>query len=91
LTVPLESTFLEVGCGPGNLAKRIAENGHPVCAIDRSGKMIQRAKRKPSTVEFIVGDATCLDPRTPFDFAIAASLNIIDDPLALLQSMAKQV
>jgi ubiquinone/menaquinone biosynthesis C-methylase UbiE len=56
---------LDVGCGTGFLALRLAELGHIVTGIDLSGQMIEQARGKAEQaamqIEFRVGDAADLD------------------------------
>lgn len=56
---------LDVGCGTGFLALRLAELGHTVTGIDFSPQMIDRARRNAEQgaqqIDFRVGDATALD------------------------------
>jgi SAM-dependent methyltransferase len=44
--VPKNSTVLEIGCGPGVLARRLGTECAKVTAIDISERMIEYAKRK---------------------------------------------
>src|SRR6266487_5880050 len=56
---------LDVGCGTGFLALRLAELGHTVTGIDLAPKMIEQARRKAEQadlqIEFRVRDAAALD------------------------------
>jgi ubiquinone/menaquinone biosynthesis C-methylase UbiE len=56
---------LDVGCGTGFLALRLAELGHVVTGIDLSPRMIDRARRKAEQaaqqIDFRVGDAVTID------------------------------
>jgi SAM-dependent methyltransferase len=52
-------TILELGCGTGNDAARLAGEGYVVTAIDVSGEAIRQAKaRFGSAVRFMVADMT---------------------------------
>ena len=58
------STVLELGCGTGNDAARLARLGYSVTAIDLSAEAIEQARgRFGSVVRFIVADMT---QRLPF-------------------------
>jgi SAM-dependent methyltransferase len=57
-------TILELGCGTGNDAARLAGEGYSVTAIDLSGEAIEQAQtRFGSVVRFVVADMT---QRLPF-------------------------
>ncbi|MBV9536439.1 MAG: class I SAM-dependent methyltransferase [Solirubrobacterales bacterium] len=67
---------LDVGCGTGFLALRLAELGHIVTGVDLSGKMIEQARDKAEQaalkIEFEVGDAVELDcADETYDFVVA--------------------
>jgi SAM-dependent methyltransferase len=58
------STILELGCGTGNDAARLAAEGYSVAAIDLSGEAITQARAKfGSMATFIVAD---IAQRLPF-------------------------
>ncbi|MHB8694095.1 MAG: class I SAM-dependent methyltransferase [Solirubrobacteraceae bacterium] len=56
---------LDVGCGTGFLALRLAELGHTVTGVDFSPQMIERARDKADRagleIDFRVSDAVALD------------------------------
>src|SRR5215472_3718255 len=57
-------TVLELGCGTGNDAARLASEGYSVTAIDLSGEAIGQARAKfGSAARFLVADMT---QRLPF-------------------------
>jgi SAM-dependent methyltransferase len=57
-------TILELGCGTGNDAARLAGEGYSVTAIDLSGEAIDQARAKYGSVAgFVVADMT---QRLPF-------------------------
>lgn len=55
--------LLEVGCGPGQHARALADAGYSVVALDRSPSMIEAATEDPvpDGVEFVLGDMTELE------------------------------
>lgn len=57
-------SVLDVGCGTGTLACRLAENGHEVTAIDPAAASLAIARRKPfaERVRWLHGDARSLPP-----------------------------
>lgn len=57
-------TILELGCGTGNDAARLAGEGYAVTAVDLSGEAISQAQAKfGSVASFLVADIT---QRLPF-------------------------
>lgn len=53
------ATVLELGCGTGNDAARLADRGYAVTAVDLSGEAIRRARsRFGARVDFRVADIT---------------------------------
>ncbi|WP_157983776.1 class I SAM-dependent methyltransferase [Nesterenkonia muleiensis] len=70
---PTGQRILDVGCGHGWLSRRYAELGAEVVGIDGSRRLIDKARARPSSVEWVVHD---LDTGLPpgigrFDAAIA--------------------
>ncbi|HYL39916.1 MAG TPA: class I SAM-dependent methyltransferase [Candidatus Binatus sp.] len=70
------ASVLEVGCGPGHLAQRLAERGFEVTGLDLDPAMVERARRAAAALglqgagvdaapvpAFVVGDVASL----PFD------------------------
>src|SRR4051794_27214805 len=51
---------LDVCCGTGDLALAAAEAGGRVTGLDFSARMLERARRKSSAIEWIEGDALAL-------------------------------
>ena len=81
-------TVLEVGCGPGALALRLANKCSKVTAIDISRRMIEYAnrkknKRKVENVEFVCMAVAQLSVEilTPFDYAVSSFCLHEMDPL----------
>ncbi|MBT2214359.1 methyltransferase domain-containing protein [Virgibacillus dakarensis] len=58
---------LDLGCGTGDIAKRLYDFGVHVTGIDKSKNMILQAQRKYPNITFQVGDATELKFRETFD------------------------
>jgi SAM-dependent methyltransferase len=70
------ATILDLGCGPGRIAGRLAALGHPVTGIDNGPGMIAAL---PAGVEGIVGDATTVRLGRRFDAVLMAS-HLVNDP-----------
>jgi SAM-dependent methyltransferase len=61
---------LDLGCGTGSHALRLAERGYTVVGVDRSEDMLARARQRSSSVEFSQGDITSVDVGQTFDAAL---------------------
>jgi len=84
---PACHTALDVGCGDGLLAARLAERCAKVTGIDRDPRMIALARAQPSRVRITFLEADFLAHRFPeesFDFVCAnTSLHHMDFTAAL--------
>jgi len=94
--IPSQSRVLDVGCGPGSLARYLARDGHSVTGIDADPLMIDRAQylaTEISGVTFELGDVRKLRfSDGSFDAVLATNvLFLIPDPLAGLREMARVV
>ena len=47
---------LDLGCGTGDLTAQLAERGARVIGLDASTEMVNEARRKHPTLDFVVGD-----------------------------------
>ncbi len=67
-------TVLDLGCGTGNHALRLAARGYDVTGVDLSSEMLRRARDKADAagadVCFIAGDVRYVDARGPYDAAL---------------------
>ncbi|MCP4647264.1 MAG: methyltransferase domain-containing protein [bacterium] len=75
------SRVLDVGCGPGLTAIRLARMGCEVVAIDLNKRMIERAKENASSakadISFMVADAQKLPfKKNEFDAVISESVTV---------------
>jgi 2-polyprenyl-3-methyl-5-hydroxy-6-metoxy-1,4-benzoquinol methylase len=93
------SLVLDVGCGTGVAARRLARRGAftgRIVGIDRSADLIAVARRQAEAeglagrIDFRVGDAAALgELKGQFDAAIAHTLvSHVDDPLAVVREIA---
>jgi SAM-dependent methyltransferase len=64
--------ILDVGCGTGTLALRLAALGHDVTGVDPAAASLDVARSKPGAeaVRWIEGDATTLPPGLDADLAV---------------------
>ena len=93
--IPVErGRLLDIGCGPGNLDRKIAV-GHPVLAVvglDESEAMLARAARGPQlkNLEFRRGAVESLPLRDEFDFALSVlSFHNWEEPVAGLEGVCR--
>lgn len=83
-----EEYVLDLGCGTGHLAARIAESGATVVGLDRSFEMLSRARREHPGLLFLRGDARALPFEGVFDAVFSnATLHWIDDQDAVIASV----
>ncbi|WP_062107331.1 class I SAM-dependent methyltransferase [Bacillus niameyensis] len=59
--------ILDLGCGTGDLAYQLIEQGAHIVGIDQSESMIREAKEKYPHIPFIVEDATAIQFYQEFD------------------------
>ena len=62
-----DESILDIGCGTGDLTKKISNSCKKVIGIDNSQLMIQTALEKFPEIEFILSDATNFELNTTFD------------------------
>jgi ubiquinone/menaquinone biosynthesis C-methylase UbiE len=89
LDLRVDDRVLEVGCATGSLTSYLAGSGLRVTGLDRSRKMIDRARADHPQLNLSVGDATALPyDDDAFDAVVAASvINVVDDPKQVLSEM----
>ncbi|KKI91977.1 methyltransferase type 11 [Bacillus sp. SA1-12] len=80
--------ILDLGCGTGDLAKKIVGYGSEVVGVDKSQNMIAQAKGKYPEIRFEIKDATNLDFNQQFDAVFSnAALHWIKPPKAAVISI----
>lgn len=86
---------LDVGCGDGFLAARLARHVPDVTALDRDASVLRRARDRfvAAPVRWVHGDVMTADlPRAGFDAVLSnATLHHIDDTAAALARLAELV
>lgn len=81
--------ILDIGCGTGDLTKKIAEKGANPTGIDASNEMIETAKQKYPDINFIKADATSYRSDEKFDAVFSnAALHWMTDPEAVIKTIA---
>lgn len=89
-----DDNVLEIGCGTGSTAVRMAEQVASWTASDISSEMIRIAKGKsaPDNTEFVVADADSSFEKAPFDVVCAFHiLHLVPDTEQTLKSLFNQL
>lgn len=95
LAPPPAARVLDVGCGPGHLARVLAARGCRVTGVDRGRLLLRIARRLAAreglAVDFRRAPAERLPfPDAAFDFTIATTvIYFVRDPQAVLREMAR--
>lgn len=80
--------ILDLGCGTGDLAKKLYDGGVSVTGVDNSKNMIAEALSKYPQIRFLVRDATSLGYSAEFDAVFSnATLHWIKQPNQALNSI----
>lgn len=84
--------ILDLGCGTGDLAKRLASFGGSVVGVDQSENMVVKARKKYPQIPFLVGDALDLDYIHEFDAVFSnATLHWIKKPGVVLEGIYRSL
>src|ERR1700739_4422514 len=82
--------ILDLGCGTGHLAARIAESGAEVTGVDQSAEMVAAARVAYPNLKFEVADARQLSFRDEFDAVFShATLHWIHEAEPVLQGIQR--
>ncbi len=86
-------SILDVGCGTGILASRLADEGYEVTGVDPSDGMLEHLRKRDARVEAAVGSAVDLPfPDGEFDLTMCvAVMHHIADPEAVRESLEEMV
>lgn len=80
--------ILDLGCGTGDIANTLSDNGVNVVGVDKSENMVSQAKMKYPNIDFIVGDVLDLQYRNEFHAVFSnATLHWVKEPAPALQSI----
>lgn len=86
-------SIVDLGCGTGDLAAKIAETGAPVHGLDRDATMIAEARAKYPSLRFDVADAYTLATPRPVDAVFSnAALHWMtrpDDVIAAVRNVLR--
>lgn len=84
--------ILDLGCGTGDLAKKMYDIGGNVVGIDNSQNMINQALVKYPEIKFVVRDVTDLGFKSEFDAVFSnATLHWVKQPKFGLQSIYRSL
>ena len=77
---------LDLGCGEGRIARRLAALGHSVVGLDSSATLVRLARESDPGGEYMLGDAAALPfGDGSFDLVVAfMSLQDMDDPIGAI-------
>ncbi|MFC9691715.1 class I SAM-dependent methyltransferase [Kribbella sp. NPDC056951] len=78
--------IVDLGCGTGLLTRSLATPGREVIGIDPSPTMLNYARRTPSSVTWLTGDASVISPTADVDLVVCTGntvMHIPDLPAAL--------
>jgi trans-aconitate 2-methyltransferase len=82
--------ILDLGCGPGQLTKKIAESGAEVVGLDASPEMIGQARQNYPELRFVLEDGAKMRFENEFDAVFSnAALHWMLDPGAVVRGVAR--
>ncbi|MEH7014275.1 methyltransferase domain-containing protein [Neobacillus niacini] len=88
LTLQEGEKILDLGCGTGDLAKKLSDNGGYVVGVDKSQNMITQALMKYPNIIFVVRNVIDLGYNAEFDAVFSnATLHWIKQPKLALTSI----
>ena len=84
--------ILDLGCGTGDLAKKLDDLGVNVVGVDHSNNMITEARKKYPHISFLVRDVTELGYNDEFDAVFSnATLHWVKQPKIALEWIYKSL
>lgn len=84
--------ILDLGCGTGDLTKKLYDLRVDVVGVDKSANMVTQAKRKYPKIKFMVQDAIDLKYNSEFDAVFSnATLHWVKPPKSALQCIYKSL
>jgi trans-aconitate methyltransferase len=82
--------ILDLGCGPGQLTRKISESGAQVIGLDSSASMIGQARQNFPGLRFVLEDAAAMTFENEFDAVFSnAALHWMLDPAAVVLAVSK--
>lgn len=95
LELPAGAALLDVGCGPGHLARELARRGARVTGVDRGWRLLRIARRLAAREGLAIDFRRAAAERLPFpggafDFVVATTVvYFVRRPEAVLAEMAR--
>ncbi|WP_139376908.1 class I SAM-dependent DNA methyltransferase [Halobacillus salinus] len=89
--LPGASSILDLGCGTGEITRRLHEDGFRVTGVDLSSDMLTIAQQKsPASIQWLHQDITNLEGLTGYDCVVSYCdvLNYLVDPEQVTQAFA---
>lgn len=84
--------MLDLGCGTGDLTRKIADFDVSVTGIDKSGNMIAEARKKYPAIHFAVEDAMELNHDKAFNAVFSnAALHWMKEPVPVLEGVFRSL
>ncbi len=82
--------ILDLGCGPGQLTRKIADSGAEVIGLDASPEMIGQARQNYPELRFVLQDAAALPFDNEFHAVFSnAALHWMLNPAAVVSGVAR--
>jgi SAM-dependent methyltransferase len=81
----------DLGCGPGQIARYLKEQGVAVCGVDLSEKALEQARRLNPGIEFMQSDMLALNVKACTWAGIAAFYAIVNFPPADLAQVFREM
>jgi ubiquinone/menaquinone biosynthesis C-methylase UbiE len=82
---------IEIGCGPGQVARFLRDQGADVCGIDLSPGMVEQARLLNPDIRFHVGEMTALQLEDGSVAAIVAFYAIVNLTVELRQAAFREM
>lgn len=76
------SRILDAGCGMGRVGLELARRGYDVVGVDNDRDMLDRARKRESTAQWVLGDLTVVSFGETFDtIVLAGNVLLFVDPI----------
>ena len=87
--LPSGARVLELGCGTGQVTAVLVARGADIVAVDRSGAMLDRARRRAPHARYVKGNVIDVDVEGQFDVVVLAFvLHELEDEAARAKALS---